>query len=256
LIVGITFEEINLDKEDAIDKLMKDFDTSHNDVIDKDEFFRGIKRWLGKLKWTRPPSGDPGPHTKHFLDFHQELKREQDLLDVGDQSDEVVEGVEGSKWTSIKAVLLLILGTLIAAAFADPLVDAVDDFSDASGIPTFFISFIALPLATNSSEAVTAIIFASRDKRTTASLTFSELYGAATMNNILCLSVFLALVYLRDLTWEFSAEVLVILIVCIVMGALGSFSTVYPLWTSIVAFLLYPFSLALVYVLDYVLGWS
>jgi Ca2+/H+ antiporter len=95
-------------------------------------------------------------------------------LDVGDQSDEVVEGVEGSKWTSIKAVLLLILGTLIAAAFADPLVDAVDNFSDASGIPTFFISFIALPLATNSSEAVTAIIFASRDKRTTASLTFSE----------------------------------------------------------------------------------
>jgi Ca2+/H+ antiporter len=94
--------------------------------------------------------------------------------EVGDQSDEVVEGVEGSKWISIKAVLLLILGTLIAAAFADPLVDAVDNFSDASGIPTFFISFIALPLATNSSEAVTAIIFASRDKRRTASLTFSE----------------------------------------------------------------------------------
>ena len=117
--------------------------------------------------------------TSIMLDFFekihiQELKREEDLLDVGDQSDEVVEAVEGSKWTSIKAVLLLILGTLIAAAFADPLVDVVDNFSDASGIPTFFISFIALPLATNSSEAVTAIIFASRDKRRTASLTFSE----------------------------------------------------------------------------------
>ena len=96
------------------------------------------------------------------------------MLDVGHQSDEVVEGVEGSKWISIKAVLLLILGTLIAAAFADPLVDAVDNFSDASGIPTFFVSFIVLPLATNSSEAVTAIIFASRNKRRTASLTFSE----------------------------------------------------------------------------------
>jgi hypothetical protein len=71
LIVGIQFEEIDLDKEDAADKLMKDFDTSHNDVIDKDEFFQGIKKWLGKFKWPRPPSGDPGPHTKHFLDFHQ-----------------------------------------------------------------------------------------------------------------------------------------------------------------------------------------
>lgn len=83
-----------------------------------------------------------------------------------------------------------------------------------------------------------------------------QLYGAVTMNNILCLSVFLALVYIRGLSWDFSAEVLVILIVCVVMGILGSLRTNYPLWTCSIAFLLYPFSLALVYVLDYVLGWS
>lgn len=76
------------------------------------------------------------------------------------------------------------------------------------------------------------------------------------MNNILCLSVFLALVYVRGLVWDFSSEVLVILIVCIVMGALGSVRTTFPLWTSSIAFLLYPFSLALVYVLDYMFGWS
>ena len=76
------------------------------------------------------------------------------------------------------------------------------------------------------------------------------------MNNVLCLSVFLALVYIRGLTWDFSAEVLVILIVCLVMGLLGSLRTHFPLWTAILAILLYPFSLALVYVLDYVLGWS
>ncbi len=76
------------------------------------------------------------------------------------------------------------------------------------------------------------------------------------MNNLLCLSVFLALIYIRGLTWDFSAEVLVVLIVCIVMGSFASFRTHFPLWTSIVAFLLYPFSLALIYVLDYVLGWS
>lgn len=76
------------------------------------------------------------------------------------------------------------------------------------------------------------------------------------MNNILCLSIFLALVYVRGLTWNFSSEVLVILIVCIVMGSLASLRTTFPLWTSLVAFALYPFSLILVYVLDYVLGWS
>lgn len=101
---------------------------------------------------------------------------EHDLLDVGvgGQSEEVAEGVENARWTSTKAVLLLLLGAIIAAAFADPLVDAVDNFSEATTIPAFFISFIFLPLATNSSEAVSAIIFASRDKRQTASLTFSE----------------------------------------------------------------------------------
>lgn len=99
---------------------------------------------------------------------------EHDLLDVGGQSEEDGEVVENAKWTSIKAALLLLLGALIAAAFADPLVDAVDNFSDATSIPAFFISFIFLPLATNSSEAVSAIIFSSRDKRQTASLTFSE----------------------------------------------------------------------------------
>ena len=76
------------------------------------------------------------------------------------------------------------------------------------------------------------------------------------MNNVLCLSVFLALVYVRGLTWDFSSEVLVIVIVCVVMGVFASFRTTFPLWTSFVALLLYPFSLALVYVLDYVLGWS
>ena len=76
------------------------------------------------------------------------------------------------------------------------------------------------------------------------------------MNNVLCLSVFLALVYVRELAWDFSSEVLVIVIVCVVMGVFGSFRTTFPLWTSLLAFLLYLFSLALVIVLDYVFGWS
>ncbi|KAG4384420.1 hypothetical protein GLYMA_13G272000v4 [Glycine max] len=257
LVIGIQFEEIDLDHDDAVKRIMDDFDTSGNERVDREEFVNGVSRWLQRAQRARVASGDAGPHTMKFLsDFHTETKREHDLLDVGGQVNEEAEGIENAKWISIKAVLLLLLGTIIAAAFADPLVDAVDNFSEATSIPAFFISFIFLPLATNSSEAVSAIIFASRDKRQTASLTFSELYGAVTMNNVLCLSVFLALVYARGLTWDFSSEVLVILVVCIVVGVFASFRTVFPLWTAILAILLYPFSLALVYVLDYVFGWS
>ncbi|KDP36271.1 hypothetical protein JCGZ_09836 [Jatropha curcas] len=262
LILGIRFEEIDFDKDNAVDKVMKDFDTSRDNAIDVGEFCRGISKWIEEAKQSGAVSSDFGSRTSKFLhNFHLQTKREHAQLGAEEQGedqsdDEVVEGIENARWISIKAVLMLLLGAVIAAAFADPLVDAVDNFSDATSIPTFFISFIALPFATNSSEAVSAIIFASRKSKRTASLTFSELYGAVTMNNLLCLSVFLALVYLRGLTWDFSAEVLVILIVCIVMGAFASFSTTFRLWTCSVAFLLYPFSLALVYVLDYILGWS
>lgn len=252
LLIGIQFEEIDLDRDDAVDKVMLEFDTSHNACIEEDEFVGGIKKWLDEAKRTVVTSG---AYSKKFLhDFHMKTKEEHNMLT--DKSDEALESIANPTWICFKAVLLLLLGTVIAAVFADPLVDAVDNFSLATNIPSFFISFIAMPLATNSSEAVSAVIFASRKRQRTSSLTFSEIYGGATMNNTLCLAVFLALVYLRHLTWDFSAEVLIILVVCIVMGLFTSFRTTFPLWTCSIAYLLYPFSLVIVYVLDFVFGWS
>nr|CAD1822259.1 unnamed protein product [Ananas comosus var. bracteatus] len=252
LIVGIQFEEIDLDRDDAVDKIMDDFDTSGNAIIEEEEFIQGITKWLKEARRTVPTSG---AYSKKFLhDFHTQTKDEHKKLI--EMSDEAAESVENPTWTCVQAVLLLLLGTVMAAMFADPLVDAVHNFSNATKIPSFFISFIAMPLATNSSEAVSAIIFASRKKQRTSSLTFSEIYGGVTMNNTLCLAVFLALVYLRHLMWDFSSEVLIILIVCLVMGLFTSFRTTFPLWTCFIAFLLYPLSLVIVYVLDFIFGWS
>ncbi|KAJ3686304.1 hypothetical protein LUZ61_015468 [Rhynchospora tenuis] len=251
-LVGIQFEEMGLEKEGAVDQVMEDFDTSDNNLIEEDEFIAGISKWLKEASRTVSISDN---NSKSFLsDFHQRTRDEHNtLIDTEDGEEEVVVN---KKWTTLKAVLFLLVGTVMAAAFADPLVDTVHNFSQATKIPSFFISFIAMPLATNSSEAVSAIIFASRKKQKTSSLTFSEIYGGVTMNNTLCLAVFLALVYVRHLTWDFSSEVLIILIVCIVMGLFTSFRTNFPLWTCFVAYLLYPFSLVLVYVLDYKFGWS
>ncbi|KAI9185925.1 hypothetical protein LWI28_012053 [Acer negundo] len=248
-IIGIRFDEIHLDHDDAVEKLLTDIDMSNDSLIDIDEFITVVSKWLNEAKRGRP--ADAGPET-----IKQTRQEHALLLGAEDQSDEIVEGVENPKWNSFKAKMMLLLGTIIAAALADPLVDAVDNFSNATSIPSFFVSFIVLPLATNLSEAVTAIIFAGRKKIRTVSLTFSELYGIITTNNVVSPSVFLALVYVRELTWEFSSEVLVILIVCLVMGGLTSFRTRFPLWTCFVAYILYPFSLALIYVLHYVFGWS
>ncbi|XP_073304187.1 sodium/calcium exchanger NCL-like [Primulina huaijiensis] len=245
LIIGIQIDEINLEENDAIERVIKDFDTTIDSRVSVNEFTAGVGRWIEEANRARIGIL-ASPNTMMSRDHHHEQTRRENNID------EDVELVKNPRWITLKAILLLLLGTATAAAFANPLVDAVNNFSNATKIPTFFISVIALPLATNSSEAVSAIIFASRKKLRSTSLTFSELYGAISINNMMCLSVFLALVYVRCLAWNFTSEVLVILVVCIVMGLFASTRTTFPLWTCFLAFSLYPFSLALVYVLDYV----
>lgn len=78
----------------------------------------------------------------------QQTKEEQSRF--GDQIDEVVENVKNANWHASKAVVMLLLGTIVAAVVADPLVDAVDNFSTATSIPSFFVSFVILPFVSSS----------------------------------------------------------------------------------------------------------
>jgi len=169
-LVGVQFEEMGWEKQGAVNQVMEDFDTSDNNLIEEKEFIAGISKWLKEARRTVSISGS---NSSNFLsDFHQRTRDEHNtLIDHEDGEEEIVIN---KKWITIKAVLFLIIGAVMAAAFADPLVDTVHNFSQATSIPSFFISFIAMPLATNSSEAVSAIIFASRKKQKTSSLTFSE----------------------------------------------------------------------------------
>ncbi|KAG9446138.1 hypothetical protein H6P81_012266 [Aristolochia fimbriata] len=247
VIIGMLFE-LDVNPDDAVNRMMVEFDQSRDRQIDRSEFVSGIVELINKAKQV------VANRDELALGYHEYTKAEHETL--LDKDEDTGENVKNATWITVKAVLMLLLGTVIAAAFADPLVDAVDNFSLATSIPSFFISFIAMPLATNSSEAVSALIFASRKNKQSASLTFSEIYGAVTMNNTLCLGVFLALVYIRHLSWDFSAEVLVIFIVSMLMGIFASFRTKFPLWTCSVAYAMYPLSLLLVYLLDYVYGWS
>lgn len=101
----------------------------------------------------------------------QEAEKEHFLL--GDFWEEG-EKIENTKLTTIKAILLLVAGAIITAAIAHPLIDVVENFSDATTIPSFFISFLVLPLIINSGGAFQVIYFASKKKRRSASLAFCE----------------------------------------------------------------------------------
>lgn len=89
-----------------------------------------------------------------------------------------MEGGQGGqgRWYIAKAVGLLLLGTAMAAAFAGPLVDAVQNISSATRKPPFLVSFVVLPMATNSSEPFSSVMCARNKKQRTASLTFSEVH--------------------------------------------------------------------------------
>lgn len=72
LIIGIHFEEIDLDHDDAVSKLLKDFDTSNDGHIQLEEFERGITKWLNEARQSGVRSSDASPHTFKYLDdFHK-----------------------------------------------------------------------------------------------------------------------------------------------------------------------------------------
>lgn len=71
LIIGIRFDEINLDLDDAADKLLEDFDSGHDNQINFQEFSKGIERWLNEA-YRGKRSADHGSQTSKLLsDFHE-----------------------------------------------------------------------------------------------------------------------------------------------------------------------------------------
>jgi len=147
------------------------------------------------------------------------------------------------------------MGLALVAFFSDPMVDVLSELGTFLGIPPFYISFVITPFCSNASELIAAIIFASKKTVVSSSMTYSQLYGAATMNNTLGLGIFYALVYFRGLAWEFSAETMAILFVTWIVCGLGAFKTTKQLFWAIPDICLFPFSLFLVWALENWVHW-
>ncbi|MFS7984372.1 putative EF-hand domain pair protein CML [Helianthus anomalus] len=231
LMMDFDFGETSWNVDEATSHIMQDLDKSGDQQIDEEEFVDGFRDMLNVSNVQLTPK-TPGP---------KEISRKP--------WEKWVDGeVDRSMWAWTKAVMLLVLGITMLALLAEPLIHSVQNVSNSATIPSFFVSFILVPLATNARAAVTAIQTASQRKERTTSLTFSEIYDGVFMNNVLGFSVLLAVVYFRGLVWHFTAELLVVFIVCIVVGTAAGFRSKFPVWTSIASYLLYPLSLIFVYV--------
>lgn len=130
------------------------------------------------------------------------------------------------------------------------------DQFQASGIPAFFVGFVVTPFASNSSELVSSLRFAAKKRTKNISLTFSQVYGAVTMNNTLVLGVFLLVVWYQDLSWTYTSEVAIIVGTTLLVGGLGMTRLTWRAWSAFALLALYPLSVVLVYIFDFILKWD
>lgn len=112
-------------------------------------------------------------------------------------------------------------GTMLVLLFSDPMCDCLGALGERTGCPPFYISFVLAPLASNGTELLAAYNFALKKTQKSVTVSLSQLEGAAIMNNTFCLGIFLFLVYLQDLTWAYSAETIVILVIQLIMAFLA-----------------------------------
>ncbi|KAL8046619.1 hypothetical protein ABFX02_08G188700 [Erythranthe guttata] len=238
LINNIKFGIIPYDADTVASKIMEELDISGDHLISEEEFVTGLTKWL---------------NTIYNLHHNSEENEEEDdsYQKTWEQTDKLIEDkfIDKSPLAWVKALALLILGIVMLGILAEPLIRSVRDFSKSANLPSFYVAFVFVPLATTARLAVSAISEARKKKLHTNSLTLSEIYGTVFMNNVLGLIVLLSLIYFRGLSWSFSTEVTMVLVVSAIMGFLASYSTVLPIWTAFLAYLLYPLSLVLVYVL-------
>ena len=67
--------------------------------------------------------------------------------------------------------------------------------------------FVIAPIASASSEILSSFTFAAKKRKRTASLTYAQIYGGITMNNLLVLGIFLALdIYAIYFIWRYVPE--------------------------------------------------
>ncbi|KAK1378644.1 sodium/calcium exchanger NCL [Heracleum sosnowskyi] len=244
LIIGIKLEDDGFIRGDYADKVKEAFDMSGDSNINEEEFVAGLSKYLLNAQQPafRPVQKVPNTNGNEG----------QSLLVQGNSAPSAED-----PWKNyIKAAYLILLGTAISVLLALPLIQSVVGVATATKIPPFFIPYVVIPLTLASRSVGRTISSAKQKTPESISLTLSQIYGSVFMSNMMGLTTFLLVVFVRDIPVDASAEFLVAIVICTGMGVFTGFRTAFPLWTSYLVILMYPISLVTLYVLTTVLGWS
>lgn len=242
------FKENLTDEE--VDELFQKYDTDGDENLSFQEFVWACYSILIAAKVIERPGGSPASavestfaKTAKFVATSEEGNEEEEEEMSPDIAALPAEEQEAA--IKAKAFTMLAIGTSLVLLFSDPMVDVMQEIAVRVGISPFYISFILAPLASNASEVIASMYYAS--KKTTKSITvsFSALQGAACMNNTFCLSIFMGLIYFRGLAWQYTAETIAIIGVQVILYFLTQ-GSVMTLKTAFVILSIFPLSIALV----------
>ncbi|CAH8353520.1 unnamed protein product [Eruca vesicaria subsp. sativa] len=214
--------------------LLAEFDSDRDGEIDEVEFEKGISKWLKQYKFSFDST-----------ESQRDNRAEDSVLKMEQPKESLVAKLLSQR--TMRASIEVIIGILIVLFLATPFMMNIELLSESAGVPSFYVVFVVIPLARNLKNALSAHFCRKKDKARVTSDTFSEIYKDVTMNNLLGISLILAIVYTRGLTWDYSTEVLIIVIVGLIIGVPAYVRSTYPFWICFLAFALYFFSLVLVY---------
>eukprot|EP00045_Choanoeca_perplexa_P016259 m.217961 g.217961 ORF g.217961 m.217961 type:complete len:581 (-) comp17210_c1_seq2:101-1843(-) len=250
----LLFRDLNENiTKDHLHELMDDIDTDRSGTIDFEEFAQAMGRYVAN-------SDEDAGRRLNVQNGHADQALPEDADDEMDGEDEEEEEdvpdefIHLSPEAQQRAILkracwMMGLGTVLVLLFSDPMVDVLDDIGTRTGIPSFYIAFVLAPLASNASELIAAYNYAKKKTEKTMAISLSTLEGAAIMNNTFCLSIFLLLVYIKELAWQFSAETISILLIQLLMFYYGHLK-VHRLLDAMIIMSFYPLSLLVVILLE------
>jgi len=235
--------------EEKFNVLLKEIDEDGSGAVSFPEFTVAMKRFMqrknehGELPEPITIAGDgAGEGNKEEEDEEEEHEEVPEDLATLPPKQQKLRILLRSGW-------MMGLGTVVVLIFSDPMVDVLNTLGERFSINAFYVAFVLAPIASNASELIASIAYATKKTKKTITISLAALEGAACMNNTFCLGIFLCLIFFKGLTWQFSAETIAIILVELALF-LFALKKTHRIFEGIIILSLYPLSILVVWFLE------
>ncbi|KAG5404226.1 hypothetical protein IGI04_010345 [Brassica rapa subsp. trilocularis] len=210
------YGRMKCDINEFANTLLADFDKDKDGELDENEFEEGVMKLLNQYKFDNPDTPRQGntciyrtaSDSVHVKNLSQ--GEEAGVLKLEMPKQTLVAKLLSLR--TLKAVLKVMGGMLMVLFLAKPFMININLLSVTAGVPSFY-----------------------------------AIYRDVTMNNLMGMSIVLAIVYTKGLKWDYSTEALVAVVVGLAIGLPAYVRSTYPFWICVLAFAMYISSLVLIY---------